>query len=671
MANLLDDEIPGFKYQYLGPDITSPSNKTGVTVRAPTETEMASIGKSKVNVADLTPDLKERVDLLAKLWKEDKVLNPKGEDLPLISGYRSREQQRQLYLDRMKNPNLVAPPESSRHVKGEAIDLHPRVPESYLAQVGLHRPYGQKDMPHVEINPKSDFQLTPYDVNMDEEVPGFKYGYNPAKVTAAEQLGGMLEEAKAYPTKFAKQAASTIDTALNALPAVAQWTLEPVAKLADTFLEKQSKAQREKLDKAAQDFTNPLGKAFNLLEDPAYKGEGARQIMEYVGEYADKGADWIAKNTGMDKRDASWWMNAAALKAAPTAGRVAKATAQTVGEAVTPTNIGNLISEGFAKGSATSPYANKLGFAQGFEKNPQFLEALKGDKGSVNPNTILEKFQNSLGSLKKIKNDQYNANIEKTRANQVFVDFEPIRKAFDEASKDLRSENLGVSAQKVSNETMAFNKKIDGIVKEWESKKALHTAGNLDHLKRRLDDEYSPSLSDESKAILRNTRNSVKDTIVKQSPEYAKTMKDYEEINSLVQDIEQTLKLGKKEKVDIAINRLQQLMSTKHGLTRQTRLELARELEKVGGQDLLAELAGYSLSNYLPSSLMNLPIPIIAAQLSEPTLLGAMALQSPKAIGYGSYAAGRTARAISDVGQAAKAQVEKGKTKLSEITSRK
>ena len=111
MATLLDDEIPGFKYQYLGPS-SSPS-KTGVTVSAgPTDEQLAA--RSKVDLSNLTPEIKERVDLLNKLYKEDIKLNPKGEDLPITSGFRTREQQRQLYLDRLKNPNLVAEPGKSR-----------------------------------------------------------------------------------------------------------------------------------------------------------------------------------------------------------------------------------------------------------------------------------------------------------------------------------------------------------------------------------------------------------------------------------------------------------------------------------------------------------------------------------------------------------------------------
>jgi hypothetical protein len=221
MAAILDDEIPGFKYKYLGPEAT-PSSKVGVTVSAgPTDEQLAAGNKPKVDLSNLTPEIKERLDLLNKLYKEDTKLNPKGEDLPITSGFRTREQQRQLYLDRLKNPNLVAEPGKSRHEGGAAIDLHPRVPDSLLAQVGFYRPHGAKDMYHVEVNPKSDFQLKPYDVNMDEEVPGFKFKYNPTKVTAAEELGGMLEDAKSYPKRFAKEAASLADVALGTAPALA------------------------------------------------------------------------------------------------------------------------------------------------------------------------------------------------------------------------------------------------------------------------------------------------------------------------------------------------------------------------------------------------------------------------------------------------------------------
>lgn len=166
MATLLDDEVDPFA-RYLG----EPKSSVSVAVGAPSIYDNAKpISTSKVNTASLAPELQSRVDKLAELWRSDTVLNPKGEDLPITSGFRTREEQRQLYLNRLKNPNLVAEPGKSRHETGLAIDLHPRVPDSLLETVGLHRPHGKKDMYHVQINPTMAKEVN---LSADDEIDPF------------------------------------------------------------------------------------------------------------------------------------------------------------------------------------------------------------------------------------------------------------------------------------------------------------------------------------------------------------------------------------------------------------------------------------------------------------------------------------------------------------------
>ena len=671
MADILDDEIPGFKYQYLGPS-SSPS-RVGVTVSAgPTDEQLAA--KPKIDLSNLTPELRERVDLLNKLYKEDTKLNPRGEDLPITSGFRTREQQRQLYLERLKNPNLVAEPGKSRHEGGTAIDLHPRIPDTLLAQVGFHRPHGAKDMYHVEVNPKSDFQLTPYDVNMDEEVPGFKYKYNPTKVTAAEELGGMLESAKSYPKRFAKEAASLADVALGTAPALAQFALEPVAKLIDRVGD--TKVAQEALSKATGFFDKPVGKFFGITNDPVYNAEGARQIMDYAAEHADKGAQWVADNTGMSKSDAAWFINAALIKAAPTAGRMVKGTAKKVAENVTAENAGNLLSEISGKMTNTSPYNTKRAFEAGYQKNPAILEASK--EGAVSAPEIVGNVREAFQAVKENRKEAYKQGIASTQGNQVFLDFKPIREAFNETVDSLKSKNLGVEASKVGPETTAKVKEIETILNEWERKPALHTAAGLDDLKQRIDDVYSQGMTDQAKRVMTATRNKVKDTISKQDPNYEKTMADYEQGLKLEREIQQALGLGNKTGVDTTIRKLAQVFSNKSTLSKQYRLELLQELERVGGKNLIDKLAGYAMGQSTPGALQLLGdltvaagAHMIAPEAGVTTLAALAASQSPKLALYGSYGAGRTARAISDVGEAAKTQVQKGKTKLSELTSRK
>jgi hypothetical protein len=674
MANILDDEIPGFKYRYSGPEAT-PSSKVGVTVSAgPTDEQLAAAAKPKIDLSNLTPEIRERVDLLNKLYKEDTKLNPKGEDLPITSGYRTRDEQRQLYIDRLKNPNLVAEPGKSRHEGGNAIDLHPRIPDSLLAQVGFHRPHGAKDMYHVEVNPNSDFQLKPYDVNMDEEAPGFKFKYNPTKVTAAEELGGMLENAKSYPKRFAKEAASLADVALGTAPALAQFALEPVAKLIDRVGD--TKKAEEALSKVTGFFDKPVGKFFGITNDPIYNAEGARQVMDYAAEHADKGAQWVADNTGMSKSDAAWFINAAMIKAAPTAGRAVKKTAGKVAEVATAENVGNLLSEISGKMTNTSPYNTKKAYEAGFEKNPAILDFAK--EGAVSAPEIVGNVREAFQAVKENRRQAYQQGIASTKGNQVFLDFKPIRETFNKTVDSLKSKNLGVEASKVGPETMGKVKEIENILNEWERKPELHTAGGLDDLKQRIDDVYSQGMTDQAKRVMTATRNAVKDTIVKQDKNYEKTMADYEKGLELEREIKNALSLGDKVGVDTTIRKLAQVFSNKSTLSKEYRLQLLQELERVGGKDIINKLAGYAMSQKIPGALQLLAdisvgvgAHMFSPEVGAATLLSTMAAQSPRLALYGAYGAGRSARAISDVGQAAKAQVEKGKTKLSEITSRK
>jgi hypothetical protein len=166
MTEYLDD-APGLSF-------VGRPKKSSVTVDLSSSpvVELPKSGKSSVNLENLTPEIKERLSILSDLYKSDTKLNPRGEDLPITSGFRTREQQRQLYLDRLKNLNLVAEPGKSRHEGGAAIDIHPRVPDTLLEQVGFYRPHGSKDMYHVEINPNSSFAPS---TTAEDDGYGIKY----------------------------------------------------------------------------------------------------------------------------------------------------------------------------------------------------------------------------------------------------------------------------------------------------------------------------------------------------------------------------------------------------------------------------------------------------------------------------------------------------------------
>jgi hypothetical protein len=319
---LLDEEIDPYA-RYLG----DPMGSVSVAVGAPSIYDNAKpIAMPKVDLAGLSPDLKERVDAATAAWLADKELNPKGEAFPISSAYRDTSKQSQLYANRESNPNLVAPPGYSKHEKGMGIDILSHVPDKFLNTFGLHRPYGSKDPVHVEINPAVDWKnVNQINLAMDEGLdPSSAYlkeqgVYTPTiKETMQSQFAGMRKDigSSDYWTKtLPKQTAALADVAYGTVPAAVKFVGEPFAKLIDKLGD--TKVATEALDKITQFADRPIGKAFGITNDPAYNAEAANRMMDYVGKNMDKGAEYIAKETGLPKSDVAWFMNAAMIKAAP------------------------------------------------------------------------------------------------------------------------------------------------------------------------------------------------------------------------------------------------------------------------------------------------------------------------------------------------------------------
>lgn len=334
MADATFDEdselVPGLKYL---------KNKFVSVLPAPASFDNAKpIPMPKVDMEGLNPDLKERIDAAARDWLANKELNPKGEPLPISSAYRDFAKQSNLFANRASNPNLVAPPGYSTHEKGMGIDILSHVPDTFLANYGLHRPYGKKDPVHVEINPSAPWAKADTDFTTDDgvDVPGAQYTsrqgiYQPTVRESVNAqftgLGRDLGSSEYWTKTLPKQTAALADVTYGAIPAAVKFVGEPFAKLIDKV--GGTTAATEALEKVTQFADRPIGKAFGITNDPAYNAEAANRFMNFVGENMDKGADYIAKETGLPKSDVAWFMNAAAIKAAPTVARGVKAGIET------------------------------------------------------------------------------------------------------------------------------------------------------------------------------------------------------------------------------------------------------------------------------------------------------------------------------------------------------
>lgn len=165
----------------------------------------------------------------------------------------------------------------------------------------------------------------------------------------AAQLLGETQKAK---KDLGASVASLVDVTLGGIiPGVAG----PVTYAGARFFG-QSPEQAAALEQKVVGATEkPFGKLLGVTETQAYKGEASRQIMDFIGQNINKGAEWIAQKTGLPVGDVQNMMGTATVAAAPAVGKAATTTVKTIQE-VAPT-VGKKLGVGELQVQPTAPTA--------------------------------------------------------------------------------------------------------------------------------------------------------------------------------------------------------------------------------------------------------------------------------------------------------------------------
>lgn len=284
----------------------------------------------------------------------------------------------------------------------------------------------------------------------------------------------------------------------------------------------------------------------------------------------------------------------------------------------------------------------------GREGNQAFLQNIRGDVSAMD---VLDQAKDALANMRSARSQAYGQTIKPVMANQTKLDFAPITGKLDEVVESLKVKTPTGSQFKIGSDELRKVEELQGIVKTWQKDPALHTAEGLDALKQRLDALYPDSpMQKQVQRVVSAVRNTVKDTIVAQDKNYAKTMKAYEESLSLEREIERALSLNNRSAADTAIRKLQSLTRNNANTNYGYRMELAKALQEQGNKDLMPALAGQALSSFTPRGLAGqgaaLGIGAGGALTVNPMALAALPLTSPRLVGMGAYGVGRATRNI-------------------------
>jgi len=281
-------------------------------------------------------------------------------------------------------------------------------------------------------------------------------------------------------------------------------------------------------------------------------------------------------------------------------------------------------------GKAPIEEAIKAGEANVLKGTTTFAENMRNPQRS----DAVEIARQALDNIRQSKNQQYRGGMVDISKDKSILNFDDIDLA------RLNTEGIGTYKGKVVNERVAdAMNQVKSAINEWKSADPaeFHTPEGMDKLKQKVGGilESIPYEQGTARTAVQNIYNSVKGTISKQAPTYAKVMQDYGEASDLIKEIEKSLSLGKKASADTAMRKLQSIMRNNVTSNYGQRAGAAEELINAGASELKPALAGQSMSAVLPRGLGGQLETYGGgfAALSNPSVLMAAPLASPRAMG--------------------------------------
>jgi hypothetical protein len=279
----------------------------------------------------------------------------------------------------------------------------------------------------------------------------------------------------------------------------------------------------------------------------------------------------------------------------------------------------------------------------------QFAENLRNQVPMTN---VLDIAKQNLEQFKIDRGNVYRSNIANIKGDTTVLKFDGIDKALQNAQDKVTFKGQIKNAEAAQNLS-----EVRQMIDDWKNLNPaeFHTPEGLDALKQQIGQVLEKTKpGTQADMVVKNVYNSIKSEISKQAPTYSKTMQAYSEATDQIREIERALSLGDKASSDTAMRKLQSLMRNNAATNYGQRLNLARQLEEQGGQQMLPALAGQAMSELTPRGIQRATAPLGVGGLFYaggpiPAALGTIA-SSPRAIGEAAFGTGQLTRGLLGVG---------------------
>lgn len=278
---------------------------------------------------------------------------------------------------------------------------------------------------------------------------------------------------------------------------------------------------------------------------------------------------------------------------------------------------------------------------EGGETGAAFLDNLRGN---VPMTDVLDKAKAGLSKIGQDRAQAYREGMKGVTADKSILGFQGI----DDAIKNALSK-VSYGGQITNQKGAEVAQELADAVRNWKSldPSQFHTAEGLDALKRSVSGtvEAIPFEQNTARQVGGDVYNAIKREISSQAPDYAKTMKEYADASELINEMQRALSLGKGASTDTSMRKLQSIMRNNVNTNYGNRLDLARLLEEKGGKEILPSLAGQAMNSWTPRGLGGVAAGATGvASMLNPSILPALAMQSPRLVGEAAYLTGKAAK---------------------------
>lgn len=325
--------------------------------------------------------------------------------------------------------------------------------------------------------------------------------------------------------------------------------------------------------------------------------------------------------------------------------RAAGGAATKVGKSV----VEPIVSHGVGTLSGVGAEPLRIAARAGRQGNKTLLDNMRGVSSL---NDSIDMAQSALGQIKRERGDAYRAGMEAVRADKTLLQMTPLRDAIAEATAKTQRNGFVIddvaakTAQEIADKFEQFRTSSNTM--------AYRTADGLDAFKQAVGEiRQRAQPGTLSRHVADSVYNAVKSQIVKQVPEYAKTMDAYSNASDHINDIQKTFALSEKAAPDTTARRLASVLRNNVNTNFGNRTRLMDDLARYE-PDLPVALAGQTLSSPTPRGLAGLgAIGQAGAGLmsANPAVAGPLVASSPRLMGEAAYHGGRGVGAVSDAAQ--------------------